>query len=65
MKEPYKWNYSIKIKTKEGEYEYEKETLDNIDLLLTKHPDYNEVRATHVKKLVKGVQDGGRIIKNN
>ena len=42
MKEQYKWNYNIKIKTKEGTYEYEKESLDNIDLLLEKHKDYEE-----------------------
>jgi len=58
MKEPYRWNYSIKIKTKDGEYTYEKETLDNIDLLLVKHPDYTEVDAKHIqeekgKQLVK------------
>lgn len=46
MKEQYRWNYTIKIKTKDGEYEYEKETLDNIDLLLEKHKDYEEVQAT-------------------
>lgn len=55
MKEPYRWDYNIKIRTKEGTYEYEKESLDNIDLLLMKHPDYNEVRATQnkPKSLVK------------
>lgn len=45
MKEDYRWNYTIKIKTKDGEYEYEKENLDNIDLLLEKHKDYEEFRA--------------------
>ena len=49
MKEPYRWDYTIRIKTKEGTYEYEKETLDNIDLLLAKHPSYEEVQATHNK----------------
>lgn len=55
MKEPYRWNYTIKIKTKDGTFEYEKETLDNIDLLLEKHKDYEEVRAVQnkPKKLVK------------
>lgn len=53
MKEPYIWNYNIKVKTKDGEYEYERETLENIENLLAQHQDYTEVRATHVKKLVK------------
>lgn len=55
MKEQYKWNYNIKIKTKEGTYEYEKESLDNIDLLLEKHKDYEELKAekVKVKKLVR------------
>lgn len=53
MKEQYRWNYTIKIKTKEGTYEYEKETLDNIDLLLEKHKDYEEVQATYNKSKVK------------
>ena len=44
--------YKIKIKTKEGTYEYEKETLDNIDLLLEKHPNYEEIEA---KKKVKKI----------
>lgn len=50
MKEPYRWNYNIKIKTTTGEFEYEKENLENIDLLISKHQDYTEVRA---KRLVK------------
>lgn len=45
----YNWNYNIKIKTKEGTYEYEKENLDNIDLLLEKHPEYEELKAEKVK----------------
>lgn len=53
MKEQYKWNYNIKIKTKEGTYEYEKEDLSNIDLLLEKHKDYEEVQATYNKSKVK------------
>ena len=53
MKEPYRWNYTIKVKTKEGTFEYEKETLDNIDMILAKHPSYEEVQATHNKPLVK------------
>jgi hypothetical protein len=62
MKEQYRWNYTIKIKTKDGTYEYEKETLDNIDLLLEKHLNYEELKATKVensgKKLVKKI--GGK-----
>lgn len=45
MKEQYRWNYQIRIKTKEGTFEYEKQDLDNIDLLLEKHKDYEEFRA--------------------
>ena len=48
MKQPYNWDYTIRIKTKEGTYEYEKETLDNLDLLLQKHKDYEEVQAKHI-----------------
>ena len=55
MKEQYQWNYTIKIKTKEGTFEYEKPDLSGIDLLLEKHPSYEEVRAEHnkPKSLVK------------
>lgn len=53
MKEQYRWNYTIKIKTKDGTYEYEKEDLSNIDLLLEKHKDYEEVQATYNKSKVK------------
>ena len=54
MKEPYKWNYSIKIKTKEGTYEYE-DKLEHIDKIIEKHPNYEELKATSIKpkKLVK------------
>jgi hypothetical protein len=62
MKEPYIWDYTIKVKTKTGEYTYEKETLDNIDMLLQKHPDYTGIEATHTgpkeekgKQLVKKI----------
>ena len=55
MKEQYKWNYNIKIKTKEGTFEYEKESLDNIDLLLEKHKDYEEIEAKRVDKCKKKV----------
>lgn len=59
MKEPYRWNYTIKIKTKDEVYEYEKENLSNIDLLLEKHPNYEQIEAIHKdvkeksKRLVK------------
>ncbi len=46
MKQPYRWDYTIRVKTKEGTFEYEKETLDNLDLLLKQHKDYEELRAT-------------------
>ena len=50
MKEDYRWNYQIRIKTKEGTFEYEKEDLNNIDLLLEKHKDYQELEAKRVDK---------------
>lgn len=50
MNEDYKWNYTIKVKTKDGEYTYEKETLENLDLLLEKHPNYESVEAVHKDK---------------
>ena len=55
MKDKYRWNYNIKIKTKEGTFEYEKESLDNIDLLLEKHKDYEEIKAERVDKCKKKV----------
>lgn len=55
MKEDYRWNYQIRIKTKEGTFEYEKEDLDNIDLLLEKHKDYQELEAKRVEKCKKKV----------
>lgn len=64
MKEPYIWNYNIKVKTKEGEYEYERETLEKIEDILERHPEHNEVRATHVKKLVRNERQRN-IHKNN
>lgn len=57
MKEKYNWNYTIKIKTKEGIYEYEKETLDNIDLLLEKHKEYEEIEAKKEKVKKIGTMD--------
>ena len=53
MKQPYIWNYDIKVKTKEGEYNYERETLEKIDDILEKHPNYEMVHAVYTKKLVK------------
>lgn len=55
MAESYEWDYRIKIKTKEGTFEYEKETLDNLDMLIEKYPEYEELRAERkqVKKLCK------------
>lgn len=62
MKTPYRWNYNIKVKTKEGTYEYE-DKLDNLESILDKHKDYEEVRA---KKLIKKRgQDGRRTKENN
>lgn len=55
MKEDYRWNYDIRIKTKEGTFEYEKESLDNIDLLLEKHKDYEEIEAKRIDKCKKKV----------
>lgn len=57
MKEQYKWNYNIKIKTKDGTYEYEKEDLSNIDLLLEKHPNYEEIKAEKAKVKKYGTMD--------
>ena len=65
MKQPYIWNYDIKVKTKEGEYQYERETLEKIDDILEKHPDYEMVHAVHTKKLVKERNNGRRTKTNN
>ena len=61
MKQPYNWDYTIRVKTKEGTFEYEKEDLSNIDLLLEKHKDYEEVQATKnkPKTLVKRRNNNG------
>ena len=63
MNEQYKWNYDIKIKTKEGTFEYE-DKLENIDSILEKHPNYEQVEAKQ-KVLKKGVNNGRKITKNN
>lgn len=52
MKEQYRWNYNIKIKTKQGTYEYE-DKLENIEKILEKHKDYEEVEAKKNKPKVK------------
>ena len=57
MKDKYRWNYNIKIKTREGTYEYENEDLRDIDLLLMKHPDYQELKAEKVKVKKIGTMD--------
>lgn len=49
MKRPYRWDYTIRVKTKDGTYEYE-DKLEQIDKIIEKHPNYEEVNA---KKLVK------------
>lgn len=67
-KDKYIWDYHIKIRTKEGTFDYEKEDLSNIDLLLEKHPGYEEIRATQnkPKTLAKtlGGNRNGKNIKN-
>ena len=54
MKEQYKWNYNIKIKTKQGTYEYE-DKLENIEKILEKHKDYEEISATKEEQCKKKV----------
>lgn len=54
MKEQYSWNYNIKIKTKQGTYEYE-DKLENIEKILEKHKDYEEIQATKEDKCKKKV----------
>jgi hypothetical protein len=41
--------YNIKIRTKEGTYEYEQEDLKDVDLILLRHPNYQEIRAEQIK----------------
>jgi hypothetical protein len=65
MKDKYIWNYNIKVRTKKGEYQYERETLEKIDDILEKHPDYDVVHAVYTKKLVKERNNGRKITKNN
>jgi hypothetical protein len=49
----YVWNYNIKVKDKNGEYIYEKETLEHLLEILKQHPDYEEVQAKHIGKVLK------------
>jgi hypothetical protein len=58
--------YNIKIRTKEGTYEYEKEDLKDVDLLLLRHPDYQEIRAEQIKakQKVKKLEKNNRISNN-
>lgn len=58
MKEPYIWDYNIRIKTQEGTFDYEQETLDRIETIIEKHPNYEEISAKRVKKLVKTNERG-------
>lgn len=55
MKEQYRWNYNIKIKTKEGTYEYEDVPLEDMTLLVLKHPEYTELQAKQNKGKVKKI----------
>jgi len=54
MKEPYKWDYTIRIKTKEGTYEYE-DKLENLEKIVEEHKDYEEVEVKKVEKCKKKV----------
>lgn len=53
MKTEYVWNYNIKIKDKNGEYIYERETLEHLAELIKQHPEYTEVEAKHIGKVLK------------
>ena len=55
-------NYKIKIKTKEGTYEYEEDDLKELDLIIEKHKDYEEVQAKKVK--VKKLGNNNKISTN-
>lgn len=52
-KTEYVWNYNIKIKDKNGEYIYEKETLEHLAELTKQHPEYTEIEAKHIGKVLK------------
>lgn len=47
MKEPYRWDYTIRIKTKEGTFEYEKDDVLEAVKLAEQHPDYEELYLQH------------------
>lgn len=42
--------YKIEIKDDEGIHTYELDNLENIDLLLTQHPEYESLVAKEEKK---------------
>ena len=48
MKEPYRWNYTIKIKTKEGTFEYEESDILEAVKKAEKY-DYQEFYLAHKK----------------
>lgn len=47
MKEPYRWNYTIRIKTKEGTFEYEEDDVLEAVKLVEQHPNYEEFYLQH------------------
>ena len=51
MKEPYRWDYTIRIKTKEGTFEYERDDALEAVKLAEQHPDYEEFYMQ--KKILK------------
>lgn len=64
MKEPYRWDYTIRIKIKDGTYEYEKENILEAVKMAEQHPDYEELYVQHKSKTLskkKGGINGKRI----
>lgn len=53
MKEPYRWDYTIRIKTKDGTFEYEKDNVLEAVKMAEQHPDYEELYVQHKKQLTK------------
>ena len=53
MKEPYRWDYTIRIKTKDGTFEYEKDNVLEAVKMAEQHPDYEEFYMQHKKPLAK------------
>ena len=51
MKEPYRWDYTIRIKTKDGTFEYEKDNVLEAVKMAEQHPDYEEFYMQ--KKILK------------